>query len=647
MAERERPVPSVVVGTAGHIDHGKTTLLRALTGIDADRLPEERRRGMTIDVGYAHLDLPDGRVVDFVDVPGHDRLVGNMLVGAGEIDAALLVVAADDGPNAQTLEHLELLDALGIAEGLVVITKADLASDGDRRAALVREVEALLARTSLSGSSVLVASAQTGEGIEALRVAVALLADRTGRRARPAAGARLAVDRIFTVKGRGTVVTGSLRGGPIETGARLRLLPAGVDVRVREVQVRGTAVDAAAGGRTALLLGGVNAAAVARGGVLSADPGVAATSRVLVALRGPAGLGRRGGDGPPVDGARLRLHLGTDQVDALVVRGPREAIDLPDGTSLSILRLARPIAAASGDRFALRHPSPGSTAGGGVVLDPSPPRGVSRRRLTGERAGALAAAVGGGDPAATWAARLDLHGALEAGGSSSVAPDVAIALREVAAGLVTAHHAAEPASPGLPLPTLRTGVALAARRRVTLSRAAADSVARWVVDGAFADRVLVRDGDRVRAPAHAGGLPPEVLAAMDRLEAALSVPAPPALSVAARDAGCPPDGVRALETANRIVRLEDDLAWGAATHRDLVARAITMAARGPLTPAAFRDETGTSRRYVLVVLEDLDRRGLLQRTDAGHVLGAKMLASLRAGAAAAPTPTATPPGPDR
>ncbi len=304
MAERERPVASVVVGTAGHIDHGKTTLLRALTGIDADRLPEERRRGMTIDVGYAHLGLPDGRVVDFVDVPGHDRLVGNMLVGAGEIDAALLVVAADDGPNAQTLEHLELLDALGIADGLVVITKADLAPDADRREALVAEVGALLARTSLAGSPVLVASAQTGEGIEALRVALAALVDRVAARPWTAEGARLAVDRIFTVKGRGTVVTGSLRGGPIATGATLRLLPAGVDVRVREVQVRGTAVEAAAGGRTALLLGGVDASAVTRGAVLSADPAVVATSRVLVAMRGPAGLGRRGGDGAPGDGDR-------------------------------------------------------------------------------------------------------------------------------------------------------------------------------------------------------------------------------------------------------------------------------------------------------------------------------------------------------
>ncbi|HEY3334623.1 MAG TPA: selenocysteine-specific translation elongation factor, partial [Candidatus Limnocylindrales bacterium] len=565
MAESGRPAPSVVVGTAGHIDHGKTTLLRALTGIDADRLPEERRRGMTIEVGYAHLARADGRVVDFVDVPGHDRLVGNMLVGAGEIDAALLVVAADDGPHAQTLEHLELLDALGIEIGLAVITKADLAVDEDRRAELTAAVETLLARTSLAGSPVLVASAQTGEGIEALRMAVGALADRAAARARHPGGARLAVDRVFAVKGRGTVVTGSLRGGPIATGATLRLLPAGVDVRVREVQVRGSVVDSAAGGRTALLLGGVDGAKIARGAVLASGAGVAATSRVLVATRGPAALARRPATGP-ADRDNLRLHLGTDQVDALVVRGPREAIDLPDGSSLAILRLSRPIPAAAGDRFALRHPSPGSTAGGGVVLDALPPRGISRRRLDATRAAALAAAVRDGDPDASMAARLDLHGAVEVAGTVRLAPDVEAALHDVAIALVAAHHVTEAASPGLPLPTLRAELARAARRRVTLGRALADLVARAVVDRALTDGALVRDGDRVRDASRPAGLPPDTLEAMDRLEATLSVPAPPALAQAARAAGCPPDGVRALEATGRIVRLEDDLAWAATTY---------------------------------------------------------------------------------
>jgi selenocysteine-specific elongation factor len=637
---------SVVVGTAGHIDHGKTTLLRALTGIDADRLPEERRRGMTIDVGYAHLALPDGSVLDFVDVPGHDRLVGNMLVGAGEVDAALLVVAADDGPNAQTIEHLELLDAIGIEHGLVAVTKTDLV-DADRVAEVVLEAGALLARTRLAGSPVVAVSAITGEGLDALRAALVALRDRVAGRDR-AGGVRLAIDRSFAVRGRGSVVTGSLRGRSVATGAVLRLVPGGGEVRVREVQVRGAAVPGSDGGRTALLVGGVEHAGLERGRVLTTDPAVAATSRVLVAMRPPAGLAPVASSGPraglvaqaPADRERVRFHAGTAQAGALVVRGPREAVDLGDGSVPAILRLDAEVGAAPGDRFAMRRPSPGSSAGGGVVLDAVPPRGVSRRRFTAERVVALAAAVegiargeaGAGETVA--AARLDLHGALRHGGAWRLAPDLASVLAGVTLDLVRAHHAAEPASPGLPLPAARAELALAARRLATLGKAAADEVARDLVDRLVAAGTLARDGDRLRDPARAAGLPPATLAAMDRLEAALAVAAPPSLAAAAHASGCPPDGLRALETAGRIVRLEDDLAWATETYRGLVKQALAMAAAGPLSPAAFRDATGTSRRYVLVILEDLDRRGLLRRTDAGHVLGPRTIARLQARAVA-------------
>jgi selenocysteine-specific elongation factor len=631
---------SVVIGTAGHIDHGKTTLLRALTGIDADRLPEERRRGMTIDVGYAHLALADGTIVDFVDVPGHDRLVGNMLVGAGEVDGAMVVVAADDGPNAQTLEHLELLDALGIADGLAVVTKADLATGADRRLELVGEVRALLDRTSLAGVPVLVASATTGEGIGALRDAIGALAERLATSIRPAVAPRLAVDRVFAVRGRGTVVTGSLRGGAVTPGSTLRLVPDGADARVREVQVRRSIAPSAVGGRTALLLGGVDPDLLRRGQVLTTDPSVVATSRVLVAIRPPAGLRGAGADTGagrgPADRERLRLHIGTEQVAALVVRGPREAIDAAGGWSVALLRLDRPIAAAAGDRFALRRPSPGSTAGGGVVLDALPPRGVSRRRLTRERATASLAAAQGVDPEARADAGVDLHGALRRGGRWSLAPDVVAALDEQAAALVAAHHASEPDSPGLADAVLRHDLALAGRRLVTLGATAADEVARHVIDTLVARGALARDHERLRDPRRAAGLPAATLAAMDRLEAALAVPAPPGLAEAAKAAGCPPEGVRALGAAGRIVKLEADLAWAAGTYRDLAGRAIAMAAAGPLSPAALRDATGTSRRYVLAILEDLDRRGLLRRTDAGHVLGPAAIAAARARAAATP-----------
>ncbi len=269
---------TVVVGTAGHIDHGKTTLLRALTGIDADRLPEEQRRGMTIDIGYAHLELPDGSLLDFVDVPGHDKLVGNMLVGAGEIDAALLVVAADDGPRPQTIEHLELLDALGIADGLAVVTKADLA--GPERGAQVAEAtRRLLDRTRLAGAAVLIVSATTSEGFVELRAALVALAERVEARGLQVGPPRVAIDRAFSVKGRGAVVTGTLRGGPLERGMTLRLLPGGREVRIRELQIHGATVErAAGGGRTALNLGGVEAADLSRGMVLTASPGRTAST---------------------------------------------------------------------------------------------------------------------------------------------------------------------------------------------------------------------------------------------------------------------------------------------------------------------------------------------------------------------------------
>lgn len=631
---------SVVVGTAGHIDHGKTTLLRALTGIEADRLPEERRRGMTIDLGYAHLALPDGEILDFVDVPGHDRLVGNMLVGAGEVDAALLVVAADDGPSAQTLEHLELLDALGVRDGVVVVTKADVAG-GLRADEVAAAVADLLAPTSLAGAPVHAVASTTGDGLDGLRAALAAMAGRVAARlaaeAATAGGARLAIDRSFRIRGRGTVVTGTLRGGRLAAGELLRLVPGGRDVRVREVQARGVTVEASDGGRTALLLAGVELDEVPRGSVLTADPAVVATSRVLVAMRPPAALApvrsapragaravpaARAALRAPADRERLRLHLGTAQAGALVVRGPREAIDLAGGAVLGVLRLDAVVAAAAGDRFALRRSTPGSPAGGGVILDAQPPRGVSRRRITPARAWALAA-----DPRSA-GARLDLHGALAVAGATPLAPDVAEALGDAAAQLVADHHAAHPETAGLSLAVLRRQLAHIARRRVTLSRAPAEEAAQGVIAGLLEDGRLAREGDLVRDPTRAAGLPPAVLGAMDRLEAALAVGAPPPLAEAARAAGCPPSGIRALEAASRIVRLEDDLAWAAPTYRELSRQALSLASAGPLTPAAFRDATGTSRRYVLAILGDLGRRGLLRRTDAGHVLGPKALARL-------------------
>jgi selenocysteine-specific elongation factor len=598
----------IVVGTAGHIDHGKTTLLRALTGIDADRLPEERRRGMTIDVGYAHLALPDGDVIDFVDVPGHDRLVGNMLVGAGEIDAAMLVVAADDGPRAQTLEHLELLDGLAIGDGLVVVTKID-AVEEERIVEVMAAARALVSSTSLAVVPVLAVSATSGAGLAELREALAALAGRSVAGEQKEEPSRLAIDRVFRIKGRGIVVTGTLRGHALVTGTSLEVVPGGGSIRVRELQVRGQSVERAGPGRVAINVAGEDGRTLDRGSVLTSDPAwVTASDRWLVALRPVAGRGPQAG-GVPTDRTRGQVHIGTARAGAIVGRAGRDDVDLGGGEVTAILRLETPIAVAPGDRFVLRRPSPATTLAGGRVLDPSPPRGVSRRRTSAERLMALAGATPGGD---LWtAARLDLHGA--AGGA--LAADVAAALENAIVASVVGHGE-------IPIAELRAAAASMLRRLVSvdsreLPRSASEAVDRLVVDGR-----LSREADRVRpAGTVAAAAPPELVAAMARLETALSTVAPPSLSSAARASGCPPVGIRELERTNRIVRLDDDLAWAFGTYRDLTARALAMAAAGPLTPAAYRDATGTSRKYVMAILEDLDRRAILRRTPDGHVPG--------------------------
>ncbi|MBI3745581.1 MAG: selenocysteine-specific translation elongation factor [Chloroflexi bacterium] len=639
---------TVIIGTAGHIDHGKTTLLRALTGIDADRLPEEQRRGMTIDVGYAHLDLEDGSSIDFVDVPGHDALIGNTLVGAGEIDAVLLVVAADDGPRAQTIEHLELLDALAIRDGLVVVTKADIAG-GERSAGVAADVDSLLAGTSLAGSPILVASSTSGEGLPEVRAAIVRLRDLVTARAatQPAGPTRLAIDRAFVVKGRGVVVTGSLRGGSVRVGDALRLEPSGIAVRVRGLHVHHGPVEIAEGGRTAVNLAGVELDAIRRGAILTSGSGIEVTGRILAQVARPTAMRSRRGAlaWPPADGARVRLHLGTDQVDALVGRRGREAAGLPDGTVTAVLRLAAPMAIAVGDRGVLRRPSPGDLLGSVRIIDTDPPRGASRRRATPERLAGLAISVAEADVEGVADALVALHGALsatriagaagalrqagagvgaEVAAGIALAPDLRDAIERDAVAAVQAHHRDHPLDVGMPLTGLRRSLRADLRRHAAIRRdlvAAADAA----VDGLVADLVrrrrLARDGDRLRDPAREAGPSAALAASMARLEALLNLPAPPALAAAAQEAGCPADGIRALEASGRIVRIEADLAWSALAFQRLAAQALALARRAPLTPAILRDATGTSRRYVLPLVEDLGRRGILTRTPAGHVPG--------------------------
>ncbi len=347
----------LTLGTAGHIDHGKTALVRALTGTDTDRLPEERARGISIALGYAALDLPSGRRLSVVDVPGHERFVRTMVAGATGVDLYLMVVAADDGVMPQTREHAAVLEALGVRTGVVAITKTDMADPARAR----DEVTALL-----PGAEVVPVSVRTGDGIEDLRAALDRAAAALPGRAGAEGAARLHVDRAFTIHGAGTVVTGTLWSGRLGRGDEVRIQPAGARARVRSVEVHDAAVERAqAGQRVAVNLAGVRLEGVRRGDVLVAQGAEAApTFRIDAALEWATT------DSRPAGGARVAVHHGTREVAARLAEL---------GGRYWQLRLERPLVPVRGDRVVIRALAPPDTLGGGVVLDPAPRRhGPSR-----------------------------------------------------------------------------------------------------------------------------------------------------------------------------------------------------------------------------------------------------------------------------
>jgi selenocysteine-specific elongation factor len=357
----------VVVGTAGHIDHGKTSLVKALTGTDTDRLPEEKARGITIDLGFAFLEEPDGLTIEIVDVPGHERFVKNMLAGVGGIDLVMLVIAADEGVMPQTREHLAICSLLRIKSGLVALTKADLV-EPDWIELVKDDVSTLLEPTFLAGSPLIPVSVKTGAGLAELRAALAELA-----RAVPAKSSdqtpRLPVDRVFTVRGFGTVVTGTLTAGTLSVDDRLEVYPRGVVSKVRGLQVHSHTVErASAGQRTAVNLQGVERAAIERGDVVAAPAALLPTRLADATLElledAPRPLRTRD---------RVRFHVGTQEVMARVVLVDRAQLE-PGQASFGRFRLEAPIVALPGDRFVIRSYSPIITTGGGTLLDIAPPR---------------------------------------------------------------------------------------------------------------------------------------------------------------------------------------------------------------------------------------------------------------------------------
>ena len=356
----------VVVGTAGHVDHGKSSLVRALTGSDPDRLAEEKARGLTIELGFAWCELPQGRLLSLVDVPGHEDFIRNMLAGAGAMDAVLLVIAADEGPMPQTREHLAILDLVGVHDCIVVITKADLV-EPDWLELVEEEARELIADTGLADAPVISLSSKSGDGLDELREAIEKMLEAVppaSDRGRP----RLSIDRAFSIDGFGTVATGTLRDGYLGVGDNVELLPGGESLRIRGIQSYGQAVEQASPGtRTAINLVGIDADAVARGAVLCA-PDLYRTTRIIDAEL------RLSKDAPMTmthDFPVKLFHGASELLGFLRLIGTRELA--PGDTAFVQIRLDEPAVLTTGDRFVLRLPSPSITVGGGRVLDAHPP----------------------------------------------------------------------------------------------------------------------------------------------------------------------------------------------------------------------------------------------------------------------------------
>jgi selenocysteine-specific elongation factor len=609
------------VGTAGHIDHGKTALVRALTGVDTDRLPEERRRGISIALGYASLPLPSGRSLSVVDVPGHERFVRTMVAGASGVDLVLLVVACDDGVMPQTREHLAVCRLLGIPRAVVALTKRDLVDDDT--AALARDdVAELLAGSPYAAAPMVETSVATGEGLGELQAALDEAAQDLAVHP-PDGPVRLFADRRFTLHGIGTVVTGTLWSGTIAAGDTLAVEPAGGEARVRSVEVHGASRDRAeAGQRVAVSLVGELRGAGA-GSALITPGAFPAAYRLDVALEAlPGGPGLRHGELVHV------LH-GTADLEGRVALLERPTLE-PGERGLAQLRLRLRAVAARGDRLVLRVTGPAGTVAGGVVLDPDPPRhGATAAAL--DRLAVLAGAddvavVGRLLAAAAWPAglpelappglldRASAAAAVQAlvargeavaiGRDRWLAADRLAAIREEVGARLADRARTAPLDPVVPLASL---VPDGPGREALLDRLAEDGV-------------LVREGADARAPggrAEAAAVQGEAAAEVARLldEGGFT---PPDLDALGAGTGLSREDVatlvRALEREGSLVRFGDDLALPAGRFAEARAAALRQIDDdGAVTLAGLRDALGTSRRVAQALLERLDADGDTRR----------------------------------
>jgi selenocysteine-specific elongation factor len=606
---------NVIVGTAGHIDHGKTALVKALTGIDADRLAEEKRRGITIDIGFAHLELTHDLRIGFVDVPGHERFVKNMLAGAGGIDVVMMVIAADDSVKPQTREHFDICRLLGIKAGIIALTKADLV-DSDILELVRMEIEEFVAGSFLEGAPIVPVSAKTGEGLAALRAALQAAAVRVaGKNSRGAF--RLPIDRAFTMRGFGAIVTGTLVSGEVHPEKEVMLYPEGGRLRVRGVQVHGSpAPKAVAGQRTAINLAGIEAQQLARGMVL-ADPDRFAAIRefscVLEALPGA----------PPIKNrAPVHFHAGTAEIEAEVRLFRGESALPPGGRTYARILLREETLLFPRDRFIIRRFSPVTTIGGGVVLDIGAVRlrksSELKERLKRIEAASTPAWIqllvsesGAGMTPAQLIARTgltqgEIDDAIRGHQSVLVLPGWLVdrswvdSLREALLGKLLAFHRLNPLQPG-------------AAKQALLADVPAP-----LVEILLRHPQIALEGEMVRLRSHRVVLQQQEEQARAAIElafakAGLAVPAlPDVLAQSGVETGRARTLLQIMIREGRLIRVSEELVF----HRDAMdqlRRDLASIKGARLSVPAFKERTGISRKYAIPLLEYLDREKVTRR----------------------------------
>jgi selenocysteine-specific elongation factor len=626
----------MIIGTAGHIDHGKTTLVRALTGVDTDRLKEEKARGISIELGYAYTPLAGGGVLGIIDVPGHERLVHTMVSGACGIDFALLVVAADDGVMPQTREHIAILELLGVSLGAVALTKTDRV-DTRRLHEVQAEIAAALAPTALSGAPIfgLNATAANDPGTELLRRHLHETAAQFPVR-RDQRLFRLAVDRVFSLSGHGTVVTGTAFSGQIGTGDTVAVMPSGTRVRVRSIHAQNRATNnGRAGQRCALNLAGIETSAIARGDWLADPRAFVPTTRIDVRLKLLEGEGSR----RLTPWSPLHVHLGTGHHVAHAV--PLDSNELSPGESARVqLVFDKPVCATPGDRFIVRDAQATHTVGGGVVLDPAAP---SRKRRCAERLrwlGALEKLVAG--EGVEQLLRDAPHGVMmselarvmglppeevplpadtvtvDSGQERfAVYPAHWLALRDRAMAALLQFHAQVPDEPGPDIGRLR---------RIALPELS-DALWRALIAALVHERLVIRSGPWLHLPEHTVALSEDDQVLARKLQPLISTGKfdPPWVRDLAAVSHEPEERVREVlrksVTQGTVFQVVRDLFYDRDSVGELAAIITRLAQEhGTIDAARYRDELGLGRKRTVQILEFFDRVGYTRRVRNSHVL---------------------------